>query len=81
MGSPLFTRRSDAELLDAIQAVFNRWDVDRSGLLSLDEFREGVGREAASPQFRDDPTVRLVASAVAAAASPELPRLPERNGP
>ena len=53
----------------AIQAVFNRWDVDRSGLLSLDEFRSGLAREAASPVHRDEPHVKLISAAVAREAT------------
>ena len=60
----LATPRSNDELQSAIQAVFDRWDVDRSGLLSLSEFAEGISREARSPEYRDDPSVRLVASAI-----------------
>ena len=66
-----FNMRSDAELQDAIQALFDRWDVDRSGVLSLAEFRRGVTQEAQSRGR--DPTVQLVAAAVEA-ASPERQR-------
>ena len=62
--------RPDAEeLLDAIQSVFDRWDVDRSGMLSLEEFRNGIATEARSPLYKDDPTVRLVTSAVQASTT------------
>ena len=40
------------------------FDVDRSGLLSFAEFRDGINREATSPQYKDDPTIRLIASAL-----------------
>ena len=33
------------DLRDAIQTVFDRWDVDRSGHLSLAEFRQGIEEE------------------------------------
>ena len=64
---------AEKELVNAIQAVFDRWDVDRSGLLSLDEFRRGIQEEARSPEFRNDPTVRLVVSAVTAARGEASP--------
>ena len=53
------------ELQRAIQAIFDRWDVDRSGQLSLDEFRNGLTREASSSVYRDDPNLRLISAAVA----------------
>ena len=49
----------------AIQAVFERWDLDRSGLLSIDEFASGITREATSPEHRDDPAVRAIAAVMA----------------
>ena len=61
---PAYTER---QLVDAIQRVFDRWDVDRSGLLSLDEFRQGISREARSPDYASDPTVRMIASAITGA--------------
>ena len=70
--SPM-ARPATPELVNAIQAVFDRWDVDRSGLLSLDEFRRGIQEEARSPEFRNDPTVRLVVSAVTAARGEASP--------
>ena len=63
---PAYTER---QLVDAIQRVFDRWDVDRSGMLSLEEFRNGITTEARSPIYKDDPTVRLVTSAVEASAA------------
>ena len=60
------------ELQDAIQQVFDRWDADRSGLLTLDEFRQGIVNEVQSPQFRDDPTVRLVYEAAIRAGAQRL---------
>ena len=53
------------QLQDAIQAVFDRWDVDRSGMLTLDEFKSGLAKESVSPVYRDDPHVRLISAAVA----------------
>ena len=68
--TPAPRARPDPEqLLDAIQSVFDRWDVDRSGMLSLEEFRNGITTEARSPIYKDDPTVRLVTSAVEASAA------------
>ena len=49
----------------AIQAVFERWDLDRSGLLSIDEFASGITREATSLEHRDDPAVRAIAAVMA----------------
>ena len=53
------------ELQRAIQAIFDRWDVDRSGQLTLDEFRNGLTREGSSPAYHDDPNLRLISAAVA----------------
>ena len=63
---------TEGELQDAIQAVFARWDVDSSGLLSLDEFRSGIVTEVRSPEFHDDPTVRLVYTAAVRAGAQRL---------
>ena len=41
------------------------WHVARS------QFREGINREALSPQFRDDPTMRVIATAVQASGGLE----------
>ena len=60
-------------LQGAIEAIFERWDVDQSGRLSLEEFRNGLYREASSPQFRNDPSVRLISSAVAREAEERSP--------
>ena len=83
-GAPLSrtprSRRPISELQDAIQKVFDRWDVDRSGMLSLDEFRNGITSEANSPDFRDDPTVRVVLAAAANAGGTRLFASPEAGG-
>jgi hypothetical protein len=65
MDRPPTARENDpTELQQAIQSIFDRWDVDGSGQLSLEEFRNGVASEARSPQYKNNPTVRLIAAAV-----------------
>ena len=68
----LSTPRSALELSAAIQKVFDRWDVDRSGQLSLAEFAEGISNEVSSPDFRDDPAVRVVYHAAVKAGAAKL---------
>lgn len=48
----------------AMQSIFDRWDVDKSGQLSREEFYNGIASEAESPEHRDDPAVRIITSAV-----------------
>ena len=52
------------DLQYAIQSIFDRWDVDRSGQLSREEFYNGIAREATSPEHKDDPAVRVIAAAI-----------------
>ena len=47
-----------------MQAIFDKWDVDKSGQLSREEFYNGIAAEASSPDFQDDPAVRVIAAAV-----------------
>ena len=66
------TLRPDPQaLMLAIQTIFDRWDVDRSGQLSLEEFRNGLTNEARAPEYRDDPSIRLISRAVAATGGAE----------
>jgi len=72
---PLELELDTATIQQALQSVFERWDLDRSGLLSLEEFTEGVRREAASPEYRDELPVRIIAAAMARQAT-SLPGSP-----
>lgn len=54
-------------LADQAQRLFEKWDVDKSGELSLDEFRSGIEREAASPEHATASPQRFIAAAVAQA--------------
>ena len=47
-----------------MQTIFDKWDVDKSGQLSREEFYNGIAAEANSPDSRDDPVVRVIAAAV-----------------